>query len=81
MDVNRDYQNNQTSMKTSDGEQDSSVIVLPEEDRRDKLIAKINPEVDRCDLQGNQSTKVNKTIYCASTAECGSAGRGTSGIS
>ena len=28
VDVNRDYQNNQNSMNTSDGEQDSSVIVL-----------------------------------------------------
>ena len=58
--VNRDYQNNQNSMNTSDGEQDSSVIVLPEEERRDKLITKINPEVDRCKLQGNQSTKVTQ---------------------
>ena len=60
VDVNRDYQNNQNSMNTSDGEQDSSVIVLPEEERRDKLITKINPEVHRCKLQGNQSTKVTQ---------------------
>ena len=60
VDVNRDYQNNQNSMDTSDGEQDSSVIVLPEEERRDKLITKINPEVDRCKLKGNQSTKVSQ---------------------